>query len=652
MEANAEFLERSSEIPKPQARVAILDAGAQYVDLIGRACERLGYPADILPLNTSFTSIEDSYDAFIISGGPSSTHTEDAPMPDPNIWDTSKGVLGICYGQQAMTVALGGKVEAKTIRQDDTVKTHVETSHPLFGSTREEIEALFTHGDFVTELPEGFEVIGEHIVDVNGADGQRVISAMARDNFIATQFHPEVFDETPEGYEVFKGFFEGVCGLQPDENVLEEIADFELERRSSLIAEKADGRHVIAFASGGIDSTVATLLAQRSIDASKLHVFYFDNGFMRDEDDDVINTLQSRGINVTAIDATEDFENATAIIDDVEYGPLIDVVDPRIKRKIIGKTFADFKDIITERLGLSTEEVMLLQGTNAADRIESGFSKGNQGGTDQIVEHHNQVKEIKDLESLGLLIEPLDDIHKDEVRRLGDALGLPEDIVWRHPFPGPGNAIRILCAKQGDYTKPNPEARDQLNQLMRIIPEGNGYTAELLPVRSGGVGGDARSYIMPVAIQGEADWERLSVLAKELPKKMRDSVSRVIYSLTDSPVSSPVLTETTLRRPERTLLRSVDRIVFDEMRSRNLVREISQCPVVLLPLSFSYPGQRSIVLRPVRTTTFMTARAVTGLHINDEFFFETAKRITRELSGISQVFLELTGKPPGRTEWE
>ncbi len=644
----AEF---TGEVIGPPNRVAILDAGAQYVDLIRRACVRLGYPADIVPLDTLLADIEADYGAFIVSGGPGNSHAEGAAMPDPSLWETDKAVMGICYGQHAMAMALGGNVEPGIAREDGSVKTTVDVTHPLFSRTKNEVDALFTHGDFVTEVPPDFAVIGEHTMSHRDGSEQRVISAMARGNLVATQFHPEVFDETPQGYDILQTFFADIAGLEPSTELLNLQTEADIALRKQLIAEKAGDRHVICFASGGIDSTVSTLLAQEVIEPDKLHVYYFDNGFMRDEDDDVIDMLTSVGINITKIDATEVFADATITIDGVEHGPLTNITNPSIKRKIIGKTFADYKDVIAAQLDLSTDEVMLLQGTNAADRIESGFSTGGQH-TAQIVEHHNQVAEIKALEEAGLLIEPLADIHKDEIRRIAEHLGLPEEIAWRHPFPGPGNAIRILCARNGDYITPDQSVKENLQLLMAASGLDDAFSAQLLPVRSGGVGGDARSYIMPVALRGPADWRELEKAAKILPEGMRDDVSRVVYALTDTPTASFTLTETFLRSNERRQLRHVDRIVFEEIRARGLIREMSQCPIVLLPLSFGEEGQRSIVLRPVKTSTYLTARAVTGLHINDNFFFETAQRIRSEVPTISQVFLEITGKPPGRTEWE
>lgn len=632
--------------------VAILDAGAQYVDLIQKANERIGFRADILPLATPFAEIEDRYDAFIVSGGPANSHSEGAPMPDPALWKTTKGVLGICYGQHAMALAFGGKVEPGIERQDGPIKTRVDTTHPLFERVKSEITALFTHGDFVTQAPEGFQTIGQHEM----ANGQVVISAIAKGNFVAVQFHPEVFDDTPFGYDIFKGFLEDISGLQPDTKLLESLTAEDVERRKRAIAEQVGDRDVIVFYSGGVDSAVATELARQVISPEKLHAFYIDMGFMRDEDDLIIENAVARGINLQKIDAVEAFEQATITLEDGSISPpLVEVTGPQTKRKIIGKRFAEFKDEIAASLGLDTSQVMLLQGTNAADRIESGFSLSGEQTTEQIKEHHNLVKEIKDLEAAGLLCEPLNDIHKDEIRRIGEYLGLPDEVVWRHPFPGPGDAIRILGYRAGEYEMPEPQMQEELRDFLSEKDLARVFDSLLLPTRSVGVGGDARTYILPAALHGPAEWNTLEKLAGDIPAHFNGKVNRVIYSLGNQSLnlSNVKLVERALRREERAQLRLANRIVFEQIRHWNLVKRLGQFPVISLPLSFDGADSRSIVLRPVLTTTYMTAKAfIPGRDIDPGFAYETAERIMTEVPGISQVFYEITGKPPGTIEWE
>jgi GMP synthase (glutamine-hydrolysing) len=554
----------------------------------------------------------------------------------------------VCYGHQAIAIAFGGTVETGMVREEGRKRTNVDVSHPLFGRVKGSIEALFTHGDFVTELPEGFDVIGEHTL----GSGERVVSAMAHENFMSVQFHPEVFDDTPLGYEIFRGFLDDVAGIEPDESLLGDRTERIVAELSAQIAELAGDSHVAAFASGGIDSTVATILAKRVIDPDRLHITYFDNGFMRDEDDDVIEMLQGAGLDVAKIDATESFEQATIEIDGVVYGPLVEVSDPKIKRKIIGNHFAELKDEVAASLGLDTSEMMLLQGTNAADRIESGTSLGGGHQTEQIKEHHNQVQAIKDLEAAGLLIEPLNRLYKDEIRRIGEYLGLPEEVAWRQPFPGPGNAIRIICGNESSFEAVDTDLQQTVEDFVANVAPG--LSATLLPTKSVGVGGDSRTYVQPVVLQGAPDWVTLDGLSRgeySIPEQFRSAINRVVYALGPAPVDTLSLTNTTLGRDERAILRRVDSIMFSHMRDTGTMRKISQCPVILIP--FGVGNTRSIVLRPFVTSTYMTGRALRPAQdVDPSFVFDAANQILAQVPEISQVFLELTDKPPATTEWE
>jgi len=634
---------------KLQNRVAVLDAGGQYVDLVVKAIERQGVPADILPLQTPREDIEANYTAVVISGSPASSHAEKAPQPDLNMWNSSLPILGICYGMQAMAIAYGGQVAKNVIREDGRVTTAVDITHPLFNGNKKDFTALFTHGDFVTELPPGFRAIGQHKL----TDGSTAYSAIAKGNKIGVQFHPEVFDDTPEGYQLFKNFLREIAGIEADESFQESRLEKIIADKQREIADQVGDRHVIAFVSGGVDSSVAATLAAKVINPDKFHAFYIDNGFMRDEDDMIIDALNAAGILVTKIDATEQFEQATTIINGEVVGPLVSTTDPEAKRKIIGKTFIDVQNGILKKLGL--KEALLLQGTNAADRIESGHSKGG-NHTDIIKTHHNQVKEVQDLKAQGLLIEPLDDLFKDEIRALGHELGLPYDLVERQPFPGPGTAIRIIAAPEQQAGLSKDPIEDEIRAFMssRSYDTDKPVLAHVLPIRSVGVGGDERSHISVLAIDNAGlSTADMATLGHEIPAHFRGGINRVVYALGQRALAERTITKTLLTREAREQLRQADRIVFEAMRSFNVLSKIKQMPVVLLPISFDKPGDRSVVLRPVTTSTFMTVQAMLpDRDLPTEFYSTITDRILSEVPGISQVFLDLTNKPPGTTEWE
>ncbi len=654
LERNPE-INRNSEELLLSNRIAVLDQGGQFVDLIQKNAERLGYPADVIPFDTPAEEIEANYAAVIISGSPANSQEEQAPMPDKRLWSKEIPILGICYGMHAMVTGQGGVVERGQVRQDGRIKTNVKNSHPLFRDTKETQTALFTHGNFVTKIPESFTVIGSHDVEYSDSDGNtqttKVISAIEDGNHVAVQFHPEVFDDTPEGYQLFKNFFSKIANLKPSPELQEKKTEQQIESIRANIREKVGDKEVIAFVSGGVDSSVATALAATEIDNSKLHAYYIDNGFMRDEDELVIDLLEHLGVHVTKIDATEQFMNTTLNSTPASL-PLKNVIDPQEKRKIIGKTFIDVQNQIVEQLGLT--EAMLLQGTNAADRIESGNSKGG-SETAVIKTHHNQVKEVQDLKERGLLIEPLDELFKDEIRTIGRHLGLPTEVVDRHPFPGPGLAIRVLGSRGEEKVdiKLNERVARYVDSYQKLW--GTNTQSLVLPVRNVGVGGDERSHVSPVALFTEfANWDQLSNIAIDLPANFRDQINRVIIALGPNQPNDMRVTETGLGTVERAQLRHADRIVFEEMRTFGIIDSIKQCPVVLLPLNFAkQPGSRSIVLRPVITSTFMTVQAMLpGRDLPPEFVNTCSERILSEVHGISQVFLDLTNKPPGTTEWE
>jgi GMP synthase (glutamine-hydrolysing) len=330
-------------------------------------------------------------------------------------------------------------------------------------------------------------------------------------------------------------------------------------------------------------------------------------------------------------------------------GPLTKVTDPEEKRKIIGKTFIDIQNRLVAELKL--KEALLLQGTNAADRIESGHSTGD-SHTMTIKTHHNQVREVQELKERGMLIEPIDDLFKDEVRELGRQLGLPEELVERQPFPGPGLAIRIICS---DEPKDLAEPHEEQHEVQRFLDDQHsGLKGHLLPIRSVGVGGDERSHLSVIALENaDLKGDVLARLAHDLPAHFRGTINRVIYALTPGKLDKHAVTRTLLTADVRAQLRHSDRIVFEAMRAADLINDIKQFPVVLLPLSFGRSGERAIVLRPVTTSTFMTVQAMLpGRDLPEGFLNGIATRILKEVPGITQVFLDITNKPPATTEWE
>lgn len=631
--------------------VSILDCGGQYTQLVQKACERQGYHASIYPHDTPAEQLADA-GALIIAGSPGNAHEVDAPMPDPGVWELPMAKLGICFGMHAMAIRFGGRLERGQRRQDGRVATNVNVNHPLFKMTKPRTTALFTHGNFVTEVAEGFDVIGSHTIELINDEGepveQTVISAIARDNVVGVQFHPEVFDYTPEGYAIFSAFLSDIAALEPDQEFLEQRTEDLIDSLRASIKERIGNRDVVAFVSGGVDSSVALALALGAIDPARIHARYIDNGFMRDEDEAVIELLQHLGADIRKIDATEQFENARVRLPDGSWSPpLIEVSDPELKRQIIGDTFIDVCEQIETELGL--EDAVLLQGTNAADKVESGRGKGK--STAVIKTHHNQTKRALDKDPC----EPLNDLFKDEIRNVGRVLGLPPEIVDRQPFPGPGTAIRILCADGSEFDKQPPEVRQTIATWIATKAAANNEKIHscLLPVRNVGVGGDERSHLAVLGLDTTAPWETIQALSSEATAVFKGDINRVVVRLGGAMDNNPTVTPTKLSRETRLQLRQADRVVFEEMRRHGVIGDISQCPVVLLPISFDGTGKRSIVLRPIKTLTFMTSQAMLPkTDLPEDFVNQCAKRILAEVPDISTVFLDCTNKPPATTEWE
>jgi GMP synthase (glutamine-hydrolysing) len=595
-------------------RIAVLDSGGQYCHLIARKIRELGVYAEILPIDVDPEELR-PYKGVILSGGPASVYAPGSPQPADSLFELRRPILGICYGHHLMAQYLSGVVEGGAGYEFGQAKLHIRQVDPLFVDTPQDQRVWMSHGDHVSEPPPGFEVIA--------ATDDCEVAAMGDPvrQYYGFQFHPEVV-HSKHGSAILENFVVRVCGCTRDWKPEDRVSSLTRE-----IREKCHGRRVLFFLSGGVDSTVAYALTVKALGTETVHGIYVDTGFMRSGETDEIEKAFGalRLGRLEAVNASDQF-----------FRDLEGVTDPETKRAIIGKAFVDLQEQILEREEHAGHDWLLGQGTIYPDTIESG-------GTSKaavIKTHHNRVEHIQKLIEQGRVLEPLAEFYKDEVRVLGRTLGLPARLIERHPFPGPGLAIRCLCSER-DQT---PEQDDAIHELASK----DGYEAFLLPLRSVGVQGDSRSYAQLTVLHGaELDYEPLLRLATIVTNRFRKT-NRIVLALEPSAITTGEWTihEATLTRPRVELLQQADRIVTEFLRGEGLYDAVWQCPVVLLP--FSRNGGESVALRPITSVDGMTAE-VAQLPVDK--VMELAGRIAA-LEGVDAVFYDLSHKPPSTIEWE
>jgi GMP synthase (glutamine-hydrolysing) len=513
--------------------IVVLDFGAQYSQLIARRIRELKIFSVVLPFNATLEEIR-SYSplGIILSGGPSSVYDTDAPLADKTVFDLGVPVLGICYGLQFMVYALGGKVRSAAKREYGHAQVQIEHSDSqLFKGLPQELAVWMSHGDEAEELPAGFHLTAKTPHAVAAIEN-------AERKMWAVQFHPEVH-HTPLGTDILRNFAVNICGAKPSWTPQHFIDATVAQVRQQV----GNGRAICAL-SGGVDSSVAAVLVDRAMrDASgesRLTCVFVNNGVLRKNEFEKVqqNLRDNLGLHLIAVDATDRFMKK-----------LEGVTDPEKKRKIIGKEFIAVFDQEARRIFQENEKAggrvkWLVQGTLYPDVIESRSVRG----PSQVIKSHHNVGGLPAKMKLKL-IEPLKDLFKDEVRRIGRDLGMPEEILQRQPFPGPGLAVRIL----GEVTRERADLLRECDEVVvSEIKKAGLYQkiwqsfAVLLPVMSVGVMGDQRTYAYTCAVRAvhsedgmTADWvplpyEVLKTISNRIVNEVR-GVNRVVYDITSKP---------------------------------------------------------------------------------------------------------------------
>lgn len=501
-------------------KILILDFGSQFTQLIARAVREANVFCEIIPFQKKF-EVDPTLKGVILSGSPFSVNDPAAPSADVKALAEKVPVLGICYGAQLTAKVLGGRVDKSNKREYGRARLQLKKDDVLLAGVSDESQVWMSHSDSITELPAGFELLATtESIPVAGfkrADG-------SAKPLYGIQFHPEVYHSV-EGKKILHNFLVNICGCSQNWTP----AAFVAETVAKLKAQIGDA-HVIMALSGGVDSTVAATLISKAI-GERLHGIFVDNGVLRkNEFEQVLETYEAIGLNVKGVDAKQLF-----------YDAFKGKTDPEAKRKVIGGLFIDvFQEESKKLSGIK----FLGQGTIYPDVIESVSVHG----PSQTIKSHHNVGGLPEKMHMEL-VEPLRFLFKDEVRRVGLELGIPEDMISRHPFPGPGLAIRIL----GEVTEEKVKLLQAADEIyIRGLKERNLYNAVwqagtiLLPVKSVGVMGDERTYEFTVALRAvtsvdgmTADWahlpyEFLADISNEIINNVR-GINRVVYDISSKP---------------------------------------------------------------------------------------------------------------------
>lgn len=621
-------------------KIVVLDFGSQYAHLIAKRFRMMGYYSEIALPSAGLETFKNAK-GIVLSGGPSSIYDKNAPEFNSEILKLDIPILGLCYGHYVLQTGYNGKAQKALVGEFGfaTLELNQNVKCPLFEEIASPQQVWMSHQDAVVKPGDGFETVGS-TKDCEFA----ALQNLEKKRF-SLQFHCEVKD-TPCGNKILENFAK-FCGMEKNwdqDTVLNHIID--------SIKNQADDKNVLLFLSGGVDSTVAFALLNKALGQKRVLGLHIDNGFMRkNESKKVEEAYKNHGFsNFIVEDASKTFLKAVE-----------NLTDPQKKRMAIGENFITVRNEVVAKQKFDENKWLLAQGTLYPDIIESGGTKNS----NVIKTHHNRVDGIQKLIEKGLIIEPLKDLYKDEVRAIGKKLGLEDELVMRHPFPGPGLSINVLCSN-GTMTDNDKEefkkAQEEISKVqLGMFCEKCSENLEkyILPVKSVGVQGDFRTYRFPSVISFAKTengfyhlpkkWEKLEAASSQITNSA-SFINRTIIRLWQNPSvkdEALKLQEGYCTKDRLDQTRDADDIVLTALHKSGWYNKIFQHLTINLPYASS-KERCSFVLRPLCSEDVMTARFA---QLPQNLLMDIVQKISK-LPYVDAIFFDLTNKPPATFGWE
>lgn len=621
-------------------KIVVLDFGSQYAHLIAKRFRMMGYYSEIALPSAGLETFKNAK-GIVLSGGPSSIYDKNAPEFNSEILKLDIPILGLCYGHYVLQTGYNGKAQKALVGEFGfaTLELNQNVKCPLFEEIASPQQVWMSHQDAVVKPGDGFETVGS-TKDCEFA----ALQNLEKKRF-SLQFHCEVKD-TPCGNKILENFAK-FCGMEKNwdqDTVLNHIID--------SIKNQADDKNVLLFLSGGVDSTVAFALLNKALGQKRVLGLHIDNGFMRkNESKKVEEAYKNHGFsNFIVEDASKTFLKAVE-----------NLTDPQKKRMAIGENFITVRNEVVAKQKFDENKWLLAQGTLYPDIIESGGTKNS----NVIKTHHNRVDGIQKLIEKGLIIEPLKDLYKDEVRAIGKKLGLEDELVMRHPFPGPGLSINVLCSN-GTMTDNDKEefkkAQEEISKVqLGMFCEKCSENLEkyILPVKSVGVQGDFRTYRFPSVISFAKTengfyhlpkkWEKLEAASSQITNSA-SFINRTIIRLWQNPSvkdEALKLQEGYCTKDRLDQTRDADDIVLTALHKSGWYNKIFQHLTINLPYASS-KERCSFVLRPLCSEDVMTARFA---QLPQNLLMDIVQELSK-LPYVDAIFFDLTNKPPATFGWE